>query len=289
MGISDKADAVGLGKPEAPAAPDYVGAAQAQGGANLDAAIAQGILNRPNEVTPLGSRNWNQTGSYNVGGRAVPIFTGTTAFTPTGQKLYDTNIATQQELGNLGLQGAQKANQILGQQFNVGQIPGIERTGNFDRESIYNSLVARAEGQNTQDRDAARSQLVAQGIPVGSEAYNREMASLDRRLNDARQQAHLGAGQQQSQQLDARRQMIQEALLNRQTPLNEISALRSGSQVQQPNFQPYAANANVQAAPLFAGQQAQGNAAMQNYQTQSDQYNAMMSGLFRLGSAMALA
>lgn len=241
-------------------------------------------MNRPNEVGPLGSRTWAQTGAQQVGNESVPIYTGTTSFTPTGQKLFDTNTATQQALGDLGLQGATKAGNILGQQFDTGTIPGINKTG-FDRESVYNALVARAEGQNTRDVDAKRSALVAQGIPVGSEAYNREMDALGRNLNDARQQANLATGQQQQQTLDARRQMIQEALINRQTPLNEISALRSGSQVQQPNFQPYAGAGPVGAAPIFAGTQAAGQAAQQAYQTQADQYNAMVGGLFQLGAA----
>lgn len=273
-----------MSKPDAPTPPDYRAAAQEQGQQNVQAAIATGILNRPNEVGPLGSRTWSQTGAQQVGDNSVPIYTGTTSFTPTGQKLFDTNTATQQALGDLSLQGATKAGNILGQQFDVGGIPGIDKTG-FDRESVYNALVARAEGQNTRDVDAKRSALVAQGIPVGSEAYNREMDALGRNLNDARQQANLATGQQQQQTLDARRQMIQEALLNRQTPLNEISALRSGSQVQQPNFQPYAGAGQVGAAPIFAGAQAQGTAAQQQYQNEVANQQAMMSGVFGLGSA----
>lgn len=271
--------------PSAPQPPDFAAAAKEQGTANLDAAIATGILARPNEVTPLGSRTWAQTGATQVGDRSVPNYTGTVSFTPQGQQLYDTNISTQQVLGDLGLQGARKAGNILGQTFDVGGIPGIDKTGGFDRESVYNSLVARAEGQNARDVDAKRSALVAQGIPVGSKAYTTEMDTLGRQLNDARQQANLAAGGQQQQQLDARRQMIQEALINRQTPLQEINALRSGSQVQQPSFQPYGSAGTVAPAPVFAGTQAAGNAAQQAYQTDVGNQQAMMSGLFSLGAA----
>jgi hypothetical protein len=175
---------------------------------------------------------------------------------------------------------------ILGQQFDINSIPGIERTNNFDRESIYDSLVARAENQNTQDRDNVRSTLVARGIPVGSEAYEREMGALDRRLVDARQQANTAAGAQQQQQLDARRQMITEALANRQTPLNEISALRSGSQVQPLSFQNYSGQ-NVAPAPIFGATVAQGNAAQAQYQNELSSSNGLISGLGMLGAGMS--
>lgn len=273
--------------PSSPPPPDYAAAAKEQGTANLDSAIATGVLNRPNQVSPLGSQTWNQTGSYQVGDRAVPIFTGTTSFTPQGQKLYDTGVATQQSLGDLGLQAANKGGQILGQTFDVGAIPGISKTNNFDREGIYNSLVARAEGQNTRDVDNKRSQLVAQGIPVGSEAYNREMDALGRNLTDARQQANTAAGAQQSQQLDARRQMIQEALLNRQTPLNEIASLRSGSQINAPQFGAQTQAGTVAPAPIFGAAQAAGTFAQQNYQNEVAANNALIGGAAQLGAGMS--
>lgn len=273
--------------PSSPPPPDYAAAAKEQGTANLDSAIATGVLNRPNQVSPLGSQTWNQTGSYQVGDRAVPIFTGTTSFTPQGQKLYDTGVATQQSLGDLGLQAANKGGQILGQTFDVGAIPGIGKTNNFDREGIYNSLVARAEGQNTRDVDNKRSQLVAQGIPVGSEAYNREMDALGRNLTDARQQANTAAGAQQSQQLDARRQMIQEALLNRQTPLNEIASLRSGSQINAPQFGAQTQAGTVAPAPIFGAAQAAGTFAQQNYQNEVAANNALIGGAAQLGAGMS--
>ena len=45
-----------MGKPSAPATPDYVGAANAQGAANKDAAIATAKLPNPWTSTPIGSR-----------------------------------------------------------------------------------------------------------------------------------------------------------------------------------------------------------------------------------------
>lgn len=269
--------------PSAPPPPDYAGAAQAQGVANKDAAIATAQLSNANVDNPYGSQRVSYQNDPTTG-NPVPFVTQT--FSPGQQKLFDTNQQSQQALGELGLNATQKAGNILGQQFDINSIPGIDKTNNFDRESIYNSLVQRATDQNARDVEAKRSQLVAQGIPVGSEAYNREMDALGRNLNDARQQANTAAGAQQSQQLDARRQMITEAVANRELPLNEISALRSGSQVQPLTFS-NVTGANVGAAPVFAATNAAGEAGMDRYGIDVGAWNNAASGLFRLGATAA--
>lgn len=50
-----------------PAAPDYTGAAQAQGAANVETARAQGRMNNPNVITPYGTQTvqWGQSPSGN--------------------------------------------------------------------------------------------------------------------------------------------------------------------------------------------------------------------------------
>ena len=77
---------MGMGKSSAPAAPDYMGAAQAQGTANLDAARLSSRLSNPNVVNPLGTQtvtwggapSFDETGynaamaSQSGGGRWVP-------------------------------------------------------------------------------------------------------------------------------------------------------------------------------------------------------------------------
>jgi hypothetical protein len=83
-----------------------------------------------------------------------------------------------------------------------------------------------------------------------------------------------------------RKDAIAELLMGRQTPLNEINALMSGSQVSNPFAVPGAAqNANVAPAPLFGAAQAQYGADMNRYNAEAAQNSAMMSGLFSLGGA----
>lgn len=206
-----------MSKGKTPPAPDYVGAAQAQGESNIDAAIAQGIMGRQNQVTPFGSTTYGQTGTTTVGGKAVPTFTGTQTFSPEVQGMFDRAFATS------------------GQQFDVNSIPGIG-DHQIDRNSVRDALMARQEDSIGRDRENTRSDMIARGIPEGSDAFNNEMGRLDRMTVDARQQSEIGAGAAQQQALAGRQQSIQEALINRQMPFNELQAIMGGSGMGMPQF-----------------------------------------------------
>jgi hypothetical protein len=111
------------------------------------------------------------------------------------------------------------------------------------------------------------------------------------------QQAALAAQNQQYNQLlqgaqfgnTAQQQSLQQQLALRNQPLNEIAGLMSGSQIQMPQFQGYQ-GANVAGTPIFAGAQAAGQAAMDQYGIQSANVNAQNAGLYgMLGTAGGLA
>lgn len=102
----------------------------------------------------------------------------------------------------------------------------------------------------------------------------------------ARQQTVSENAAEQGAQDRQRQQAIAEILAQRQTPLNEINALMSGSQVSNPFAMPgVAQNSNVQAAPMFGAAQAQYGANMDAYNAQQASGGNMMSGLFSLGGA----
>ncbi len=137
------------------------------------------------------------------------------------------------------------------------------------------------------------NQLANQGITPGSEAYRTAQTQAAQNRNDLLSQAALqgisldtgaraqGFNEQQSQmaaQNAAQQQELSRQLAMRQQPLNEITGLLSGSQIQMPQFQGYQA-AQVAPAPIFAGAQAAGQAAMNQYGLQQAQQNANMSGL----------
>lgn len=107
---------LGLGPaPQAPAAPDYTGAAQATAAGNLQAAQTQTAANRVNQVTPYGNLDYTQSGTDSAGN---PMWTATTSLSPTGQSLLDYQNQTSGQLA--GLLGTQFGNvsQSINQGFN---------------------------------------------------------------------------------------------------------------------------------------------------------------------------
>lgn len=61
-----------MSKPDTPAAPDYVGAANATSQGSLQSTIANALLNRANQNTPYGSQTWSQTGTTHIPGTGTP-------------------------------------------------------------------------------------------------------------------------------------------------------------------------------------------------------------------------
>jgi hypothetical protein len=183
-----------------------------------------------------------------------------------------------------------------------------------DRKRVEDAMYARLEPRLQQDRASLDSRLRNQGLTPGSEAYNRAMDQTGRDATDARLQVIGAGGQEQSRlfSMDAQRaafgnaslqQMYQNALeganLNNQTaaqelqtrmairqaPLNEISALMSGSQVNAPQTVSYRPS-NLAGTDVMGAIYNSAALNNQNYAQQSAQSNAMIGGLAGLGGSL---
>ena len=204
------------------------------------------------------------------------------------------NAAIAQNAG-LALQSGQFANQAQAQQFaqrlaagefgREAQLASFQ-TGQAAQEAV-NRAIAQNFGQGLQAQgayNAAAGQQFGQEMDIAG-LYNASLAQNQAAaLQQAQAQAALQSqGFNQSQAManfqNAQRQAaLQEQLALRQLPLNEVAAIMGGAQVQLPQFQAYQ-GAEVGAAPIFAGTQAAGNFAQQNYGNQVSAYNAKM-GLY---------
>jgi hypothetical protein len=269
-----------LHSPQQPAAPDYVGAANAQGQANLEAARISARLNNPNVTNPYGTQTVTWNGDQ-------PNVTQT--LSPEQQALYSKQSLNQGLLADLGTQGAQSLQGIVGRPVDFS---GAPQTGNYEdvRKSVIDAMMSRANEDYGKQTDQSNSDLIAAGIPVGSKAYADRQQMIERSRNDARTQAEAAGGAEAARaygiDADRRRQAIQEYLAQRQTPLNEISALNSGSQVTNPFAMPgVSQSSQVAPAPLFGAATAQGNYNTDIYNADVSQRNALMQGLFGLGGA----
>lgn len=240
--------------PQAPPAPDYSGAAKEQGAANLEAAKASGRINNPNVISPYGTQQVTWDGD-------TPTLTQT--FSPSQQALFDQSNATKLQLSQLSGQGATALQGVVGKGVDFSGAPAAPGDYSTLRNQTIDAMMARPKEDYARAVDQKQSDLIAAGIRPGSKAYDDQMQLLQRGLNDANTQAAVNSGVLTSQayQMDAdrRKQAITEHLAQRQIPLNEITALTSGSQVSNPFLTPgYAQNAQVGAAPNFCGHSGDG-------------------------------
>ena len=150
--------------------------------------------------------------------------------------------------------------------------------------------MSRVNEDVDRQKELSNSNLLAAGIPTGSKAYQDAQALNERTRTDARNQAFLASGQEMTRdfQTDSnrRRDALAEMLTQRQTPLNEITALQSGSQVSNPFTMPgYAQNTQVGAAPIYGAMQDKAGYNTDIYNAKAAQAGNLQQGLFGLGGA----
>jgi hypothetical protein len=272
---------------QSPSSPDYSGAANAQGQANIQAAIQQGIMGNPNISGPAGG----QTVTFD------PITHQPTInqnLSPGEQNIFNLNENARAGMGQLANQGVNNASQALGSPFQFSGTPqqsldlsGVAKMPVNAGQTGQNAIMSRLQPQIEMQRNQLQTQLANQGLSPGGEAYNNAMRIENQQENDLQTQAALqglgldfqanqqGFGQAlQSGQFGntAQAQALQQALTQRELPLNEVSGLMSGSQVSMPAFQGYQ-GAQVQPAPVMQGATNQGN-------YNAGIYNSQMQGLY---------
>lgn len=214
----------------------------------------------------------------------------TQTFSPEQKALYDQQVASKKQLGELGTQGATALQGIVGKQLDFSGAPPAPIGSASARDKAINAMMGRVDQDTEKARAQTNSDLIAAGIRPGSKAYDDRMAMIDRSYNDARNQAIIASGSEAQRDFamdtQARKDYIAELLTKRQMPLNEVTALISGSQVSNPFAMPgLAQNANIAPAPIFNAAQALGQYNTDAYNANAAGSGNLMSGLFGLGSA----
>ena len=246
-----------------PAAPDPVATANAQGKINKDTAIAQSELNNTAQVTPYGNVSYAQTGTAADG---TPLTTATTSLSQPMQNLVDSNISNAQGMSNLNGQLQQNAQSTLNQPLNLGWSSTEANLDQLGRNTL--------DPQMAQQKAATEQQLASQGVTQGSEAWNNAMSNQNNSQAAAYNNLYLTGHQQAVSDLTAQHN----------SPLNDLSALQSGSQVSQPGVGQVASAAQTGIQPAnYAG------LVQSNYQNQLQSSNAAMGGLFGLGGSLLKA
>jgi hypothetical protein len=258
-----------------PDPPDPKETSAAQTGTSVATAIANAWLGNTNRVGPDGTTTWNQSGMTSMHDPftgetyQVPRFTETVTLSPEQQAIYDKTNAAKGSMADLAAQQSSFLKDYMAKP--------IDLSNEATEARLWELGSSRLDPRFARDEQALKTSLLNRGIREGSEAWTAAMGDMGQAKNDAYNQLLLSG----------RSQATQEAMAERNQPINEITALLSGSQVGVPQF----SNNQQPTIPTTD------NAGLinQNYQQQManwQQKNAgtqgILGGMFGLGSALLM-
>lgn len=235
-------------KGKAPKTPDYVGQAQAQAQGSLEAARVAAAANRVSQYTPYGNLIYSRTP-----GGGPDDWQSQVTLSDTGQKLLDQANQTSLGLGELQNSALDRVTNAYSKPYDYSSVGDIQK-------QAEGAITSRLDPMWEQRQGGLENQLLNQGITRGSEAWSNAMRDFNSGRNDAYQQAVL-AGINTMPQTQA----MATALRNQ--PLNELNAIRGGSQVTDPTFGNTPQQATTQGPDLL-------NAAQGAYSGNLNAYNA---------------
>jgi hypothetical protein len=208
-----------------------------------------------------------------------------------------------------GMQGWDRANQLLMQR--------LQPQMDIQQEQLDVKLANQGIAPGTEAYNRARMGLGMQqndllnqaqlsGLSAGNTLFQQGLAGAQfgnaaqqqgYQNTQAQQQANNAIAQQQfANQMananlgnTAQQQQYNQALTQYNMPLNTLSALRTGAQVQNPSFVNSAQQATTQGADILGATQMGYNAQMGNFNAQQAAQQGMNSGLMSLGGTLGAA
>lgn len=245
---------------DAPAPPDPVATANAQANANIATANAQAQINRTNSQTPFGSTTWSQApnGTWTQTATLAPNvqnlldqyysasknpvqpldLTSPNAglqmsvqhimSAPTGVADNSGAIARTNGLaagaGNVLAELEQQAANTYSKPLDYSSLGDLPQADEAARQKIQDALYANStrtlDPYWQQQQSDMASSLAAQGINLGSDAYDRQYGNFIRGRNDAYDQARNDATTMSTDQMQ---KLFQMAMARRQEGVNEIN------------------------------------------------------------------
>ena len=189
----------------------------------------------------------------------------------TGGEAYENEMRTMgQNRNDLELQAAAQGINLdaMMNQQGFGQAQARGQFGNEAQQSQFQSALQNAGMGNTALQQDYQNQLAAQTAQNAAAAQN---------FNQQLGMAQFGNTAQQ--------QSLDQQLALRNQPLNQITGLMSGSQIQMPQFQGYQ-GANIAAAPIYQGVQDTFQGQMDQYGIRQAAKNATTQGLMSMGGSL---
>ena len=306
--------------PSPPPAPDYAGAAEAQGAANVETARVEGRMNRPDVFSP-----YDQTLITDLGNdRFAQTYSLAPEYEDQRQKqvgITDKYLDTAsnylsglpQETFSLSGLSAQPG---LIDRSGLTALPTMEDINSYATRvegDYYNRALERIQPSQQQEVIDLQTRLINAGIPEGSVAHNNALAELrmshqdtlrglasesireGQALADAQLQRatgmrsyQLGEGQGLvGEQERIRDRQLSDYLLSRSQPLSEIATL-SGQAAPPPSIATTGLNVpatSIAPPPIFAATQQQGAYDTNIYGNQIAGYGAKMKAIGDIAAA----
>jgi hypothetical protein len=253
-----------------PRPPDPLATAQAQSGLNTDTALTQQLLGMTSQKNPWGNVDYDQTGSSSFvdsSGKTItlPRYTQTTTLSPEQQQIFDKSQGAQSNIAGIAQDQSAMLHDYLSKPFEFNNQDAADWS--------YDLASSRILPQQQHNEQMLRTRLINSGLHPGTQAWNSEMERMTQGNSDQLNQLAL----------QGRGQAFGEALATRAAPINEITALMSGSQVTSPG-----AMSGPTPQPGVAGTDYSG-LVEQNYAQKLASHNAMMGGLFGLAGNVGQA
>lgn len=198
-----------------------------QQGSNFDTAQMQQLMNMMGSSNPFGTLSYNQTGSQTVNGQSVPTYSSNFQLSDWAKQLENPQVQDQSA-----------------------------------SNAIYNQDASRLNPQWAQNDRSLADNLKNQGIPLGSDAYDRAMQDESQAKNDAYSTA----------QNSATTGGIQAAQGQYQDQLGLISQMMSA-------MKPSGPQTGISPTDVSGIYNSYANQMQNQYQDQMQQYQSQMSGL----------
>lgn len=233
-------------------------------------------MNNADRIGPDGTVKYSQSGTYNWSDpytgatHVIPRFTETTTLSPQQAATKGQTDAAEFNLGSLANAQSGFLKNYMAQPFDGSNEATESRLMELGRKRLDPMFAERQK--------ALDSKLANQGITIGSKAYDTAQRMGSEQQNDA----------YNSLLLSGRGQAFSEAQATRNQPINEITALLSGSQVSMPQSQGFNQSPvpTTDTAGLINKNYDQ---RMGIWQQQQQQKQGILGGLFGLGSAALMS
>lgn len=191
--------------PTPPPAPDYAGAAQKETQSK-----------QTSQYTPYGSQVYSPDPSAPSGYRSD------ITLTPQAQNALDSQQALSSGIGKIAQDYLPQVQQQYSNPMGLNSVQDVS-------DKAYGAMTSRLDPQWDARATQNETKLTNQGLRPGGEAYDNAMRDFNNSRNDAYQQANLAS-------IQTMPQTYQLAAQEYQQPLNILNAIRSGAQVQNPQF-----------------------------------------------------